>query len=68
VEGTQFKQSELTTAQEKLIQLKERLAPYERELNNRQPSSRTARPGLTKSDSAGEIPEGSTHKTRIGDE
>src|SRR5262249_55668788 len=31
-EGTQFKEGELTTAQEKLDKLKERLAPYEREL------------------------------------
>jgi hypothetical protein len=38
-EGTQFKENELTTAQEKLAKLKERLAPYEHELNNRQPSS-----------------------------
>jgi hypothetical protein len=37
-EGTQFRENDLTTAQEKLAKLKERLAPYEHELNNRQPS------------------------------
>jgi hypothetical protein len=31
VEGTQFKESDLITAQEKLDKLKERLEPYERE-------------------------------------
>ena len=35
-EGTQFKESDLTTAQEKLQMLEERVAPYERELRSRQ--------------------------------
>ncbi len=37
-EGTQFKESNLASAHEKLKKLKERLAPYERELQNRQRS------------------------------
>ena len=37
-EGTQFKESELTAAQEKLAALKERVEPYERELAARQAS------------------------------
>jgi hypothetical protein len=35
-EGTQFKESDLTTSKEKLDKLKERLAPYERELQTRE--------------------------------
>jgi hypothetical protein len=35
-EGTQFKESDLTTAQEKLDKLKERLAPFEREFQTRE--------------------------------
>jgi hypothetical protein len=35
-EGTQFGESELTTAQEKLQKLEERVAPYARELQSRQ--------------------------------
>ena len=35
-EGTQFKESDLATAQEKLDKLKERVAPYERELQRRE--------------------------------
>jgi hypothetical protein len=38
-EGTQFKESDLITAQEKLDKLKERLAPYERELLTRESPS-----------------------------
>ena len=38
-EGTQFRDSDLTTAQEKLQKLEERVAPYERELQSRQRSS-----------------------------
>jgi hypothetical protein len=38
-EGTQFKESDLTTAQEKLAALKERVEPYERELAARQAKS-----------------------------
>jgi hypothetical protein len=34
-EGIQFKESDLTMAQEKLQKLEERVAPYERELQNR---------------------------------
>lgn len=35
-EGTQFKETDLTAAQEKLGKLQERVAPYERELQSRQ--------------------------------
>ncbi len=35
-EGTRFKESDLTTAQEKLQKLEDRVAPYERELQSRQ--------------------------------
>jgi hypothetical protein len=38
-EGTQFKEADLTTAQEKLEKLQERVAPYERELQSRQQPS-----------------------------
>ena len=37
-EGTLFKESDLTAAQEKLATLKERVEPYERELAARQAS------------------------------
>jgi hypothetical protein len=35
-EGTQFKDSDLTTARAKLRRLEERVAPFERELQDRQ--------------------------------
>ena len=38
-EGTQFKESDLIAAQEKLDKLKDRLAPYARELLTRESAS-----------------------------